>query len=162
MNKHHIAVVLMLVLTVGCNRSKTISTANGDVKVEENGKSGQSTVTVTGQDGAKMTIASQGAKIPDDYPKDAPVASGKVVMVTSVDNGDSNGSSMVLESSDNCEKTIAFYKKGLSDNGWTVSATIATEQMTMLTATKDTRQMVVQIADSDGKCSVTQHVGTKK
>ena len=152
----------MLVLTMGCSRSKTVSTANGDVKVEENGKNGESTVTVTGQDGAKMTIASQGTKLPDDYPKDAPVASGKVVMVTSVNTADNNGSSMVLEPSDSCEKTVAFYKKGFADNGWSVSATVATEQMTMLSATKDTREMVVQIAESDGKCSVTQHVGVKK
>jgi len=34
--------------------------------------------------------------------------------------------------------------------------------MTMLTAAKDTRQLIVQIGESEGKCSVTQSLGVKK
>lgn len=162
MIKHRIAVISIALFLAGCTRSKTVSTPSGDVKVEESGKSGQSTVTFTGKDGAKMTIAAEGTKLPDDYPKDVPVASGaKIVMATSVNNADNNGSSLVLESPDSCDKTVAFYKKALADNGWKSEATVAAETMTMFTATKDTRQLAVQITDSDGKCSVTQTVGKK-
>jgi hypothetical protein len=159
---HRIAVISLVLLMVGCNRSKTVSSPSGDVKVEETGKAGQSTVTFTGKNGESMTINSEGGKLPDDYPKDVPVASGKIVMATSVNNADNKSSSLVLESADNLNKTVAFYKKGLADNGWKIDATISGENMTMLTADKDTRQLVLQIGESEGKCSVTQSLGVKK
>jgi hypothetical protein len=159
---HRIAVISLVLLMVGCNRSKTVSSPSGDVKVEETGKAGQSTVTFTGKNGESMTINSEGGKLPDDYPKDVPVASGKIVMATSVNNADNRSSSLVLESADNLNKTVAFYKKGLADNGWKIDATISGENMTMLTADKDTRQLVLQIGESEGKCSVTQSLGVKK
>lgn len=163
MFSRRIVVLCLALLLPGCNRPKTVSTPSGDVKVEESGKAGQSTVTFTGKNGEQMTIASEGSKLPDDYPKDIPVASGaKIVMATSVNNADNKGSSLVLESADSYDKTLAFYKKGLADNGWQIGATISGEKMTMLTAAKDTRQLVVQIGESDGKCSVTQSVGVKK
>jgi hypothetical protein len=160
---HRIVVIFLVLLVPGCSRSKTVSTPNGDVKVEESGKAGQSAVTVTGKNGETMTINSEGSKLPDDYPKDVPVASGaKIVMATSVNNADNKGSSLVLESADSFDKTVAFYKKGLADNGWNVDATILGEKMTILTAAKDSRQLVVQIGESEGKCSVTQSLGVKK
>jgi hypothetical protein len=140
---HRIAVISLVLLMAGCNRSKTVSTPSGDVKVEESG--------------------SAGSKLPDDYPKDVPVASGaKIVMATSVNNADTKGSSIVLESAESFDKTVAFYKKGLADNGWKIDGTISGENTTMLTAAKDTRQLVVQIGESEGKCSVRQSLGVKK
>jgi hypothetical protein len=145
----------------GCNRSKTVSTPSGDVKVEESGNAGQSAGTFTGKNGETMTINPAGSKLPDDYPKDVPVAGGaKIVMATSVN--DNKSSSLVLESADSFDKTVAFYKKGLADNGWKIDGTISGENMTMLTAVKDTRQLVVQIGESEGKCSVRQTLGVTK
>ena len=153
---HRIVVVSLALLLAGCSRSKTISTPNGNVKVEESGN--QSTVTVTGENGAKVTIAGEGTKLPDDYPKDVPVVGGaKIVMVTSAPDG----SSLIMESPDSFDKTVAFYKQAIADNGWKSDATVAAEKMTMYSATKDTRHLVVQVGESDGKCSVTQSVGKK-
>jgi hypothetical protein len=39
---------------------------------------------------------------------------------------------------------------------------MASEQMTMFSATKDTRQLVIQVGQADGKTSVTQTLGYKK
>jgi hypothetical protein len=142
---HRIVVISLVLLLAGCNRSKTVSTPSGDVKVEESGKTGQSTLTLTGKNGESMTISSEGGKLPDDYPKDVPVASGaKIVMASSMNSADHRGSSLVLESADSCDKTVAFYKKGLADNGWKTDATLSGENMTMLTAAKDTRQLVIR------------------
>src|SRR5258705_8197923 len=108
----------------GCKGSKSVSTPSGDVKVEESGKAGQSKVTVTGKNGESMTINSEGGKLPDDYPKDVPVASGaKIVMATSVNTADNKGATLILESADSLDKAVAFYKKGLADNGWKTEAT---------------------------------------
>ena len=160
---HRVFIVSIALLLTACNRSKTVSTSNGEVKVEESGKDGKSTVTFTGKNGESMTINAEGSKLPDNYPKDVPVAAGaKIVMATSVDSGDSKGASLILEAADNPDKTVAFYKKSLADNGWKVEATMASEQMTMFSATKDTRQLVIQVGQADGKTSVTQTLGYKK
>ena len=160
---HRIVVLSLVLLLAGCSRSKTVSTPNGDVKVEESGKAGQSSVTFSGKNGESVTINSEGGKLPDDYPKDVPVAAGaKIVMATSANTADNQGSSLVLEAADSFDKTVTFYKKGLADNGWKIEGTISGENMTMLTAAKDNRQLVVQIGESDGKCSVTQNLGVKR
>ncbi|HUM05062.1 MAG TPA: hypothetical protein VLT90_06355 [Terriglobales bacterium] len=154
--------LVCITLTVGCSRSKTVSTPGGKVTVEEGGKSGESAVTITGNNGEKLTFNSAGAKLPDDYPKDVPVASGaKVVMSASVNNSNQNGSNLVLESSDNMDNLVSFYKKGLTDNGWKINATVTQDKMTMLAASKDTRAISVHIQQEEGKSTITQTVGTK-
>ncbi len=153
---------LALLLAAGCSRSKTYSTPGGSVTVNDNGKSGQSAVTITGNNGEKVTINSEGAKLPDDYPKDVPVASGaKIVMATSVDNKTTHGSNLVLESTDSLDKILAFYKQGLADNGWKINATFSQAQVTIITAAKDNREMSLSVQQSEGKCTVTQSVATK-
>jgi hypothetical protein len=160
---HRLAVLsLTLLLAAGCSRSKTYSTPEGSVTVHDNGKPGQSAVTITGNNGEKMTINSEGAKLPDGYPKDVPVASGaKIVMATSVDNKTTHGSYLVLESADSLEKNLAFYKQGLADNGWKIDATVSQPQITIISATKDTRELSLSLQQAEGKCTVTQSVAVK-
>ena len=153
---------LALLVSAGCNRSKTYSTPDGKVTVEDHGKSGDSTVTITGKNGEQVTINSEGGKLPGDYPKDVPVASGaKVVMATNVNNEKDRGSNLVLESTDSLEHLVAFYQKGLNDNGWKVNATLSQPQMTVITAAKDTRELSLSIQQAEGKCTVTQAVALK-
>lgn len=150
---------LVLLLVAGCNRSKTSSTS---VTVHDSGKAGQSAVTITGQNGEKMTINSEGTKLPDDYPKDVPVASGaKIVMATSVDDQTTHGSHLVLESTDSLEHVLAFYKKGLADNGWKINTTVSQPEVTVIAAEKGTRELSLSVQQSDGKCTVTQSVVAK-
>ena len=153
---------LALLFVAGCNRSKTYSTPEGSVTVHDSGKAGQSAVTFTGKNGEKMTIDSEGTKLPDDYPKDVPVASGaKIVMATSVDEKTGHSSHLVLESTDSLDHVLAFYKKGLADNGWKINTTISQPQVTIIAAEKDTRELSLSIQQSDGKCTVTQSVAAK-
>jgi hypothetical protein len=153
---------LALLVVAGCSRSKTYSTPEGSVTVHDSGKPGQSAVTITGKNGEKMTIDSGGTKLPDDYPKDVPVASGaKIVMATSVDDKTTHGSHLVLESTDSLEHVLAFYKKGLADNGWKINTTISQPQVTIIAAEKDTRELSLSVQQSDGKCTVTQSVVAK-
>jgi hypothetical protein len=163
MDTHILAVLsLTLLAAAGCSRSKTYSTPGGSVTVNDNGKTGQSAVTITGNNGEKMTINSEGTKLPDDYPKDVPVASGaKIVMATSVDNKTTKGSHLVLESTDSLDKITDFYKKGLADNGWKVNATLTQPQMTIITAAKDNRELSLSVQQADGKSTITQSVATK-
>jgi hypothetical protein len=157
-----ISVLCLVLAQIGCSRSKTVSTSNGEVKVEQGKNAEQSTVTFTDNKGEKVTVASEGGKLPDDYPKDAPVVGGaKVIMASATKSGDINSYSLVLESPDSFDNTVAFYKKELGNNKWKSEANVSSEKMTILTASKDTRNLVVQVTEADGKCSVTQTL-TKK
>jgi len=91
-----------------------------------------------------------------------PGASGaKIVMSTSVDNKTTKGSNLVLESTDSLDKITEFYKKGLVDNGWKISATFAQAQMTIITAAKDNRELSLSVQQANGKSTITQSVATK-
>ncbi|MGA3043927.1 MAG: hypothetical protein ABSF54_24395, partial [Bryobacteraceae bacterium] len=100
-------------------------------------------------------------KVPDDYPKDVPIYNpAKVVMSQSA--SDKNARNLMLESPDASDKIVDFYKKGLEGNGWKTESTMATAQLTMLTATKDKREVVLQITDAGDKRGVMQVVSDKQ
>ena len=162
MNIRKLACVVLAILTfVGCNRSKTYSTPNGSVTVQEHGKNG-SNVTVTGKNGEQVTINSEGGKIPDDYPKDVPVASNvKVILASSVNNNDEKGTTLLLESNDSLDHLTDFYKKGLAEAAWKIDTTMTQPEMTIIAAEKDNRQLSLNIQKSEGKCTISQNVAVK-
>jgi hypothetical protein len=63
---------------------------------------------------------------------------------------------LILESKDPADKIAEYYKKGLDSNGWKIEGTINMGEMNMFTATKDNRQLVVQISNSSDKRSISQ------
>jgi len=150
-----------LLFTAACSRTHTITTADGKVSYQEKDK-GAGTVTVTGKDGKTATLSfNGGGKVPADYPKDVPVYSGtKVLMSQSA--SEKNAHSLMLESADAADKIVAFYKKGLEDNGWKTENTVNAGQLTMVTATKDQREINLQITDTGDKRSIMQVVADKR
>jgi len=143
-----------------CSRTHTVTTSDGKVSVEQSGKDA-SRITVAGKDGKTATLSFNENKVPDDYPKDIPIYTpSKVVMAQSA--SDQNTRNLVLESPDAMDSIVAFYKKGLDGNGWKTESTLATAQMTMLTGSKDHRQVVLQISDGGAKRSVMQVVSDKQ
>jgi hypothetical protein len=150
----------LLFVAAACSRTHSVSTAEGQVSYQEKGKDA-GTVTVTGKDGQTATLNFNQNKVPDDYPKDVPIYTpSKIVMSQSVSQ--ENARNLVLESPDALDKIVDFYKKGLESNGWKTESTMATAQLTMFTATKDKRELTLQISDSSGKRSVMQILADKK
>ena len=136
-----------------------LATADGKVSYQDKGKDA-GTVTVTGKDGKTATLSFNQNKVPDDYPKDVPIYSpSRVVMSQSV--SDKNARNLMLESTDASDKIVDFYKKGLDGNGWKTESTMTTAQLTILTSSKDQRQVVLQITDGGAKRSVMQVVSDK-
>ena len=136
-----------------------LATADGKVSYQDKGKDA-GTVTVTGKDGKTATLSFNQNKVPDDYPKDVPIYSpSRVVMSQSV--SDKNARNLMLESTDASDKIVDFYKKGLDGNGWKTESTMTTAQLTILTASKDERQVVLQITDGGAKRSGMQVVSDK-
>ena len=149
----------LLCAGAGCSRSHTLTTADGKLSYQDKGK-GAGTLTVTGKDGKTATMSFNENKVPDDYPKDVPIYSpAKVVMAQSVP--DKNARNLMLESSDGADKIAAFYKNGLEANGWKTETSMATGGLTMYTATKDQRELTLQITDTGSKRGVMQVVADK-
>ena len=150
----------LLCAGAACSRSHTVTTADGKVSYQEKGK-GVGTVTVTGKDGQTATLNFNQNKVPDDYPKDVPIYSpAKIVMSQSI--SEEKARNLMLESPDALDKIVDFYKKGLDSNGWKTESTMTTAQLTMLTATKDQRQLMLQISDSGDKRGVMQNLSDNK
>lgn len=148
-----------LPLFTACSRSHTVTTSDGKITYKEKDKDAAS-VTVTGKDGQTATLDFNQNKVPDDYPKDLPVyASGKVMMSQSA--SDKNARSLMLESSDPSDKIASFYKKELDSKGWKTESTVSTGQMNMISASKDQKQLMIQITDSGEKRSIMQLVSDK-
>ena len=142
-----------------CRRSHTITTSDGTLSYQDKGK-GAGTITVTGKDGKTATMSFNENKVPGDYPKDVPIYSpAKVVMAQS--NPDKNARQLLLESSDGADKIIAFYKSELENHGWKTEASVGAGALTMYTATKDQRELTVQITDSGNKRGVMQVMADK-
>jgi hypothetical protein len=143
-----------------CSRTHTVSTGDGTVTYQDKGKDAGA-ITVTGKDGKTASLTFDQNKVPDDYPKDIPIYSpAKVIMSQSV--SDQNSRNLVMESTDPADKIVDFYKKGLDSNGWKTESNMTTAQMTMFTATKDQRQVLLQIGDNGGKRSIMQVVSDKR
>lgn len=150
----------LLMAGAACSRTHTVTTSDGKVSYQDKGKDAGA-ITVTGKDGKSATMSFNENMVPDGYPKDVPIYSpSKVVMAQSA--SDKNTSNLVLESPDAADSIVAFYKKGLDGNGWKTESTMATAQLTMLTASKEQRQVVVQITDSGAKRNVMQVVSDKQ
>jgi len=150
----------LLCAGAACSRSHTVTTADGKVSYQEKGKDA-GTVTVTGKDGQTATLNFNQNKVPDDYPRDVPIYTpSKVVMSQSTT--EQNTRNLMLESPDGMDKIVDFYKKGLDSNGWKTESNITTAQLTMLTATKDQRQLTLQITGNDGKRGVMQILTDKQ
>ena len=146
-------------LLAACSRTHTVTTADGKVSYQAKGKDA-GTMTVTGKNGETATLNFNGGKVPDDYPKDVPVYTGaKVVMSQSA--SDKHAHSLMLESEDSADKIAAFYQKGLEANGWKTESTVNAAQLTMVNATKEQRQMTLQITDAGAKRSIMQVVADK-
>jgi hypothetical protein len=151
---------ILLCAGAACSRTHTFTTADGKVSYQEKGKDA-GTVTVTGKDGNSATVSFNQNKLPGDYPKDVPVYSpSKVVMAQSA--SDKNAHSLMLESPDAADKIVDFYKKGLDSNGWKTESNMAVAQLTMLTATKDQRELTLQITDSGAQRGIMQVLADKK
>jgi hypothetical protein len=147
------------VLLASCGCSHTYSTPDGAVTVKQTGKE-SSSYKVTGKDGQVSMDFNTGKEI-TGYPADAPIYKGaKAVMDIKAD--EKHARNLSLESTDSADRIAAFYKEEFDSKGWKVDATIGTPQMTMYTATKDNRQMMVQIAPSGSKTAITQIIADKK
>jgi len=160
--RKNIAVGIAVVLTVAgvaCRRSSTYTVQDGSLTVEQKGKDASS-MTFTGKNGEKVAINVNGGKVPDDYPKDVPLVAGtQVIMANS--SSEKHTQHLILATKDPADKIADYYKKGLDSSGWKIEGTMNIGDMNMFTATKENRQLVVQISNSSDKRTISQILSDK-
>ena len=149
MSKNALAVAVFLSLLCACSRTHTVTTRDGSVSVQE-GKDGAGSVHAVGKDGTSVDI-NTGKPITDypSYPSDAPLYAGKAVM--DVNSGEKNARMVMVQTSDSLAKIADFYKTQLDSKGWKVDTSLNTDKMVIYKASKDKRDLVVQIGSDSGK-----------
>ena len=122
---------------------------NADVDVK-NGK-----VSVKTDEGE--SVVGQNVSVPSDWPEDVMVYKGVKSTTVVAASTDKKGSYTVsLTTKDSAETVKNTYDEALANNGWTVSGELAVQGGTLITATKDTRNLSVTIgAGDDNMTSVT-------
>jgi hypothetical protein len=122
---------------------------NADVDVK-NGK-----VSVKTDEGE--SVVGQNVSVPSDWPEDVMVYKGVKDTTVVAASTDKKGSSTVsLTTKDSAETVKNTYDEALANNGWAVSGELAVQGGTLITATKDTRNLSVTIgAGDDNMTSVT-------
>ena len=68
---------------------------------------------------------------------------------------------LVLQTPDSMDKISNFYKSQFDAKGWKVEATMTTDKMVMYKASKDNREMVVQVGSDGGKQTISQTLADK-
>ena len=99
---------------------------------------------------AKITVAGGNASValPDTFPKDVPILPGGSVK-SAINTADVTSVSLTASASP--QEAAKYYQENLSGQGWKIDHSLTTGDVTMLAATKDKRQVSLQIGTSDGK-----------
>jgi len=140
-----------------CSHSHTISTQDGGSVTVDKGKDGASSLHAEGKDGSTVDINT--GKAITDYPGDVPIYSGKAAM--DMKSGEKHGRVVMLQTPDSLDKISGFYKSELESKGWKVETALKTEKMVMYKASKDNRDLVVQIGTDGTQQSISQTLADK-
>lgn len=99
---------------------------------------------------AKVTVAGGDGSValPDNFPKDVPIMPGGSVKAV-IKTQDVTSVSATMSASP--QEVAKYYQDNLAGQGWKIESTLATGNVTMLSAAKDKREVTVQIGTSDGK-----------
>lgn len=112
---------------------------------------------VTTSDGS---YTAGGNQMPSDWPADVAVYVGATVAYSASANPDTDApaQAIVLTSADDTATIAAFYTTKLAADGWTLSTTMESAEMTIFSATKDDRTLSMVIAGADGQTTITMGI----
>ncbi|MBI5688051.1 MAG: hypothetical protein HZC54_23510 [Verrucomicrobia bacterium] len=139
------SLIALVALSLGCGKSSTYETKDGQVKIDE--KNGQATYEVNTKEGKlKMATGDKGVALPDNFPKDVPIYKGAVVKMAA-----SQGAQLIvhLHVTASAAEAGKFYQEQLKSQGWEVDTTMNMGDTGMVVAKKAGRQCAVVAAKQD-------------
>lgn len=98
----------------------------------------------------KITVAGGNASValPDTFPKDVPIIPGGSVK-SAIKTADVT--TVMMTTGTSPQDAAKYYQENLSSQGWKIEHATAINNVTMLSAAKDKRQVSLQIGTSDEK-----------
>jgi hypothetical protein len=157
--------VMLVVSLGGCaniaeQATKAAVEKTTGVKVDQNGGK----TTVTDKNGQTTTLSTDQNKLPDGLPSDMPAYTGTIKASASVGGQTGTSYTFTVETTDDVTTILDWYKKELTDKGWTVNATSTNGDAGMISAKKGENQNAVVTVgkSSDGKSEVSNIYEVKK
>ncbi len=128
---------------------------DADVNVKSDGS-----MDITTKDGTYSM--KKGA--PKDWPTDVPAYANATVTYSASTNQaeDKAGMALILMTSDTTAQVQAFYEAQLKSSGWNITNTMQGGGTVIMTAEKDSRQLSLAIAESNGQTGITIGVEAAK
>lgn len=120
------------------------------------------------QEGEKVSIKSEegeisfqeGGELPENFPKDFPIYPGaKLAGSWTASSEETEGVSLIWETSDSINKVTDYYKEKLTELGWESSFTSETEDSMTLMFEKDDTSGFVGITTEDSKTVISLTLG---
>lgn len=148
-----IALCAFVLLAFGCGKETTVSTPTGQATVTQKGD--KTTIEMKSGTGEKVNISAsdKGVALPADFPGDIPVMPGAVVKMAMTTGGNLSVHFSVKASPADAMK---FYEENLKAKGWKIDATMNMGDASMVSAEKEKRKCVLNIAKDDGGGSMVQ------
>lgn len=146
MNK--LLAISLAALSIGlyaCNNDEQTHDS-GDSQVTVNRENGVSSIESSdGKDRVKA-IFQEGGALPENFPKDIPIASGAVLQA-SIEMPE--GYNLRFTTTASMLELSDFYRTQLKANDWTISAVTSMEDLTIIIAEKDERDCQINISQAD-------------
>ena len=132
-----------------------LTTDEGTLTVTGDSEKGQ--VNIKTDDGETIEMSYGTKTIPDNFPKDVPVYSPSQVKMTQV--VDDNRSVVSLTTSDDISKVVAFYKKELVQQGWTIKNELTRGPMAVIQGEKEKRIINLTVNKKDNITAISLVLG---
>lgn len=147
----------MLVLQ-GCVLSTKVSEKVTERSIE-NQLGGEADVDIN-DDGTATYKTEQGTvstenKVPESWPKDAPIYADAKILISGENTDGQKGLSLSLSSPASVDKIFDYYSNELKNQGWKIVSTSKSTYGNVITAEKDTRTFSLVILGSDSTTQIT-------
>jgi len=149
----------LALLASGCGKETTVSTPSGQATVTQKGN--VTNIEMKSSKGEKVNVSAsdKGVALPENFPNDIPVMPGAVVKMAMASGGNLSVHFSVKASPADAMK---FYEDNLKAKGWKIDATMNMGDATMVSAEKEKRKCVLNIAKEDGGAIVQVMVPSEK
>jgi hypothetical protein len=148
-----VAILSLALVLNGCGMlaQKAAETATG-VKVDQSGGK----TTVTGPNGQSATVSTDKGQVPQGLPDNVPVYSGTISNSSAVTTPQGNSYQFTVETSDDVNTVLGWYKTQLGSKGWTIeaAATMGSDKQGLVSAKNGTSQLAVTVDASSGKTQI--------
>jgi hypothetical protein len=147
------SVSLLMILGVSACKSKseTHVSDKGKVTFDQDGE--KADITVETKEGESFKMSINKGELPEGWPSELEVLPGGKILF-SQSEAKSNMRQISIETETSVDDALAFYKQAIGNGGWNIENTMSIGPMNMLTARKDGKELMLQVAAAEEKTNI--------